>query len=72
MKEGIFQADLGELFDISTKNASEVMKKDENKVFLCQQQEDSLSCSMAGIDQNLTARQVRKRVREFKMEMRKQ
>jgi len=34
MKEGIFHADLEELFDISTKNASEVMKNDEDKAFL--------------------------------------
>lgn len=72
MKEGIFQADLEELFDISTKNAAEVMKNDEDKVFLRLQQEDPLSCSMSGIDRNLTAMEARKRVRETTMDLRRQ
>ena len=56
MKDGIFQADLEENFGISTKNASEVIKNDEDEAFLRQQPEDPLSCSMARIDRNLTAR----------------
>ena len=72
MKEGLFHADLEELFDISTKNASEVMKNDEDKAFLHQHQEDPFGCSMAGIDRILTAREARKRVRETKMKLRRQ
>lgn len=58
-----------ELFDISTKDA---VKNDEDMSFLLMQQEDTLSSSMAGVDNTLAAKESRKRIRESKAEARRQ
>lgn len=57
MKEQVFQEDLVELFDISSKNALQVMKNKDDKTFLLMQQEDTMSCSMAGVDQSLAVKE---------------
>lgn len=58
-----FAGDLDELFDISRKDALGTMKNDEDKQFLLMQQEDPASCTMAGVDKNLSEREARTKVR---------
>jgi len=72
MKEDIFKGDLSDLFDLSSKNALEVMKNEEDKEFLLLQKEDTMSCSMAGVDKCLEAKETRKRCQESKSEARRQ
>lgn len=62
-KEGLFKADLDNLFDISAKNWETTMSNEEDKEFLRMQQIDTTSCSMAGIDKTLAQTESRKRMR---------
>jgi len=72
MKEEIFMGDISDLFDLSCKNALEVVKNEEDKAFLLQQTEDTMSCSMAGVDKCLEAKETRKRCQDCKPEARRQ
>ena len=72
VKVDVFQADFENLFDISTKNALELIKNEEDKTFLIMQREDPMSCSMAGVDQSLTVQETRKRSRDTKAQERRE
>lgn len=63
VKEQIFKDELEELFDIATHDALMKIKNEEEKQFLEKQLEDVFSCSMSGGDQNLAAKESRKRQR---------
>jgi len=54
--EEMFKDDLSELFDLSTKDAIETMRGDEDKQFLNMQRDDVTSSSMIGVDHNLAHR----------------
>lgn len=64
MNEELFKSDLLDIFDIAAKNALEKMKNEEDKTFLIMQRQDTLSCSMAGVDKCLHEKETRKRKRE--------
>lgn len=71
MNEELFKSDLLEIFDIATSNALETMTNEEDKTFLIMQREDTLSCSMAGVDKVLDEKETRKRKREAEIEKRR-
>lgn len=60
LKEELFKSDLLDLFDIAAKNALELINNKEDKMFLTMQREDTMSCSMAGVDMNLFNKESRK------------
>jgi hypothetical protein len=64
IKEQMFKDTLYELFDLATKTAMETITIAEDRQFLAMQREDVTSCSMAGIDKNLLAKEARKRARD--------
>lgn len=71
IKENLFKSNLLKLFDIAAKDALKLMKNEEDKKFLIMQREDNMSCSMAGVDMNLSQRESRKRKRQTEMNVRK-
>ena len=70
-KEQMFLDDLQSLFDISTKDAIETMKNEQDKAFLAMQREDTSSCSMSSVDKISAEREIRKQKRLHKEEQRK-
>ncbi|KAF0705549.1 Uncharacterized protein FWK35_00037982, partial [Aphis craccivora] len=71
MKEEVFKGDLVDIFDIAVKDALNIMKNEDDKIFLVMQREDTMSCSMAGIDKCLNDKEIRKRKRETEAETRR-
>ena len=63
-----FEGRLKNLFDIATSDALTTMKNEEDKQFLVIQRNDVLSCSMAGVDVLLSAKEERKIVRQQRQE----
>lgn len=69
LNEELFKSDLLDLFDIASKDALEIMRCDEDKTFLIMQREDTLRCSMAGVDMSLSRKESRKRKRDSEAEI---
>ena len=67
----MFLDDLQSLFDISTKDAIETMKNEQEKAFLAMQREDTSSCSMSSVDKISPEREIIKQKRLHKEEQRK-
>jgi hypothetical protein len=61
-----FKSELGQLFDIATKDAMIELKNDEDREFLQKQRQNVFSCSMAGSDLKTSTKENRKRQHEEK------
>ena len=60
MNQEIFKSDIDDLFDIAPSNVMEIIKNEEDKVFLSKQREDVFSCSISGVDLVTHAKEKRK------------
>uniref|UniRef100_UPI00358F90EE transmembrane protein 116 isoform X2 n=1 Tax=Myxine glutinosa TaxID=7769 RepID=UPI00358F90EE len=63
VKEQMFKDDLQSLFDISPNDALEKMTNEEDKAFLIMQREDPSCSRMGSVDNTLTVKENRKRIR---------
>lgn len=70
-REEDFQNDLDNLFDIAHANALEMMKIEEDKIFLQKQREPGRPGCLAGVDKNLAEKEERVKQRKLEEEKRK-